>query len=83
MTTEEIKSKIYSVVLSILTNTTEDQISDDSDIFSLGLDSVNAMNLIFRLQEEFGVEFDMGEINLDNFRTVSNMEELVKSKQGS
>jgi acyl carrier protein len=81
MTTEEIKPKIYSIVLSILPNTTEDQISDDSDIFTLGLDSVNAMNLIFRLQDEFGIEFDMNEINLDNFKTVSNIEELLKGKQ--
>ncbi|PZD73364.1 D-alanine--poly(phosphoribitol) ligase subunit 2 [Acaryochloris thomasi RCC1774] len=83
MTAEEIKPKIYSVVLSILPNTTEDQIADDSDIFALGLDSVNAMNLIFQLQDEFGVQFDMGEINLDNFRTVANIEELLKSKQSA
>jgi acyl carrier protein len=81
MTAEEIKPKIYSIVLSILPNTTEDQISDDSDIFALGLDSINAMNLIFRLQDEFGIEFDMNEINLDNFKTVSNIEELLKGKQ--
>ncbi|MEO0373854.1 MAG: acyl carrier protein [Cyanobacteria bacterium P01_A01_bin.17] len=83
MTAEAIKPKIYSVVLSILPNTTEDQIADDSDIFALGLDSVNAMNLIFQLQDEFGVHFDMGEINLDNFRTVANIEELLKSKQSA
>ena len=81
MITEEIKPKIYSVVLSILPNTTEDQITDDSDIFTLGLDSVNAMNLIFQLQDVFGIQFDMGEISLDNFRTVSNIEDLLKSKQ--
>jgi len=82
MTTEEVKHKAQSVVLTILPDVGSKDLSDDRDIFSLGLDSINAMSLIFSLQDAFGVNFETSEISFENFRTIADIVELIKRKKG-
>jgi acyl carrier protein len=79
---EEIKQKSHSVVLEIMPNVSSEELLDDVDLFSLGLDSINAMMLVMNLQDAFGVTFETCEINVDNFRTLANIVELIKNKQG-
>lgn len=81
MTIEEVKPKTQAVVLEMLPGVSIEELSDDKDIFSLGLDSINAMNLIFGLQDAFEVQFSTDEINFENFRTVSKIVELIQKKQ--
>ncbi|WP_144054223.1 acyl carrier protein [Pleurocapsa sp. PCC 7319] len=80
MTTEELKLKTKNVVSELLPNINSQQIDDDQDIFYLGLNSINAMTLIFNLQEAFGITFNDAEISLDNFRTISDIVKLIDQK---
>lgn len=82
MTAEEAKQKAKDVVLTLLPDADGEELSDGEDIFSLGLDSINAMALVLNLQDTFNVMFDASEISVDNFRTISNIVELVTKKQG-
>lgn len=82
MTVEEAKQKAKDVVLTLLPDADGEELSDGEDIFSLGLDSINAMALVLNLQDTFNVMFDASEISVDNFRTISNIVELVTKKQG-
>lgn len=81
MTIEEVKTQTQDVVLELIPDLSRDELGDESDIFSLGLDSINAMNLVFSLQDAFDITFDVEEINVDNFRTVADITELVKNKK--
>ena len=83
MTTEELKLKTKNVVSELLPNVDTQQISDDQDIFYLGLNSINAMTLIFNLQEAFGITFNDAEISLDNFRTIDDIVNLIDQKTKS
>lgn len=83
MTTEELKLKTKNVVSELLPNIDTQQISDDQDIFYLGLNSINAMTLIFNLQEAFGITFNDAEISLDNFRTIGDIVTLIDQKTKS
>ena len=78
---ETIKSKSHEIVLNIMPNIDQNQLLDDTDIFALGLDSLNAIRLITNLQSTFQVSFTTSEINFDNFRTISNIAEIVAKKQ--
>jgi len=82
LTVDEIRQKIQAVLLAVLPDISSSDLSDEVDIFTLGLDSINAMTLIFNLQEAFGIEFDTSEINFENFQTIQDMVRLVLSKQG-
>ncbi|HEY9771465.1 MAG TPA: acyl carrier protein [Coleofasciculaceae cyanobacterium] len=81
MTVEELKQKTQNVILELLPNVEGQNLSDECDIFSLGLDSINAMSLIFSLQDAFDVKFESDEISFDNFQTVAKIVELIEKKQ--
>ena len=82
MTVEELKQKIQDVILELLPHVESQKLGDRTDIFSLGLDSINAMSLIFNLQDAFDVKFETNEISFDNFQTVAKIVELIEQKQG-
>jgi acyl carrier protein len=77
---ESIKEKSYGVVLELLPDVSNDELSDDTDLFDMGLDSINAMTLILSLQDTFGIQFDTNEISFENFRTVGDIAELINRK---
>ncbi|NES23179.1 MAG: acyl carrier protein [Symploca sp. SIO3E6] len=78
---ETIKNKSHEIVLNIMPNIDQNQLLDDTDIFALGLDSLNAVRLITNVQSAFKVSFSTSEINFDNFRTITNIAEIVAKKQ--
>jgi acyl carrier protein len=82
MTVEEAKQKAKNIVLTLLPDADDTSLTDNEDIFLLGLDSINAMTLVLNLQDEFNISFDATEINVENFRTISDITELVSKKQG-
>ena len=81
MTVEELKYKAHDIVLDMLPNVDSSKLTDDQDIFHLGLNSINAMTLIFNLQDAFGVEFNGNDLCFDNFRTVADIVKLIDQKQ--
>ncbi|MEM9008620.1 MAG: acyl carrier protein [Cyanobacteria bacterium P01_F01_bin.86] len=81
MTIEEVKVKAQKVVLTMLADVDETELSDDKDIFSLGLDSINAMSLVFSLQDEFDIQFETSEISFENFRTIEDITNLIGKKK--
>ncbi len=77
---EVIKQEIYKIILNLLPHVTKEELLDDVDFFSLGLDSINMTTFVWRLEEAFGVEFKANEISYENFRTIANTIELIKTK---
>jgi len=82
LTVDEIREKIQAVLLNVLPDVNPSDLMDEVDIFTLGLDSINAMTLIFNLQEAFDIEFDTSEIDFENFQTIQDMVRLISNKQG-
>lgn len=78
---EAIKRKSHSVILDILPIVRSEELLEDMDLFSLGLDSVNAIMLVMSLQNTFGVNFETTEISLENFRTIEDIVKLIKRKK--
>jgi acyl carrier protein len=81
MTIKEIKQKTEDVVLNLLSDISSEELLEDTDIFGLGLDSINAMTLVFNLQDAFDIQFESDEISFENFRTVGDIVELIKTKK--
>jgi D-alanine--poly(phosphoribitol) ligase subunit 2 len=45
--------------------------SHDFDLFTAGiLDSLQLVELLFQLEEQFGIHISLGEIDLENFRSI-------------
>lgn len=78
---EEIKKKTKSIVSELLPDIAQNEIHENSDIFELGLDSINAMSLISNLQEAFDIQLDIQELNFENFQTISTIAAMVQNKK--
>jgi acyl carrier protein len=75
---DERKTKIKEFLSRFFRN---HELKDDEDIFSLGfVNSLLAMQLVNFIEKEFGVEIDDDDLDLDNFRTVDNIDSLIARK---
>ena len=55
----------------------------DTDLFDTGLvDSLRFVELVLKLEQEFGVEIPVETVELEHFRTVESIAQLVMSRQG-
>ena len=55
-----------------------DEPAVDTDLFDAGvLDSLSYVRLVVELQQEFGVQISLGEIDIDHFRTVEQIAEFL------
>lgn len=79
---EQIKQEVKEVILAILPDVSSEDLNEDSDIFSLGLDSINAMTLVSNLQDAFDIQLDTNEIIFDNFQSLATIAEMVEKKKG-
>jgi D-alanine--poly(phosphoribitol) ligase subunit 2 len=56
---------------------------DDFDLFESGvLDSLSLVELLFQLEHEFGVRILLGEMDLDNFRTIERITLMLTNPNG-
>lgn len=54
----------------------------DCDLFATGLmDSFRLFSLITFLEEKFAIRFDPADLNIENFKSVNNIAELVEDAQ--
>jgi len=59
-------------------------LADDEDIFSLGfVNSLLAMQLVMFVEKEFNVTIENDDLDLDNFRSVNAIADLVQRKSKS
>lgn len=77
-----IEKETKNVVLSILPNINGEDLSESSNLFNIGLDSVNAMSLVLKLQNNFSIKFEINDINAENFQSVATIVKLIEQKQG-
>ena len=75
---DEQKQKIREFLSRYLRN---HELSDDEDIFALGfINSLFAMQLVMFVEKEFGVAIDNEDLEIDNFRSINAIVDLVESK---
>ncbi len=55
-------------------------LADDTPLLDGILDSLGLMQLVAFLEEEFDIEVDEADITADHFRTVGDIEHLVKQQ---
>jgi methoxymalonate biosynthesis acyl carrier protein len=72
------KEKIKEFLSKLMRN---HDLKDDEDIFALGfINSLAALQLVQFLEKEFGVAIGDEDLELDNFRTLNSMDQLLERK---
>lgn len=77
---ETIKQKIRQLISENLPDISTSELTDNVELFSLGLNSLNAVSLVLGLEEVFDFEFDMDEISYESFRAISDIVDIVSEK---
>jgi acyl carrier protein len=54
-------------------------ITDDSDLFAAGMDSLAMVNVMLAIEESFGIEFRDDLLNRASFSSISALEHAVRS----
>lgn len=78
MTSAEIEAKLRGFLAKYFR---KHELQNDEDMFALGfVNSLFAMQLVMFLEKEFGVRIETKDLNLENFRTINNIVQLIESK---
>ena len=68
-------SNLFSTALNL------DVPSIDSDLFDTGvLDSLAFVQLLFHLEQEFGVSTSVDDMEVENFKTISNIANFLRAR---
>jgi len=61
---------------------TPDAIGDDDPLFGdgLGLDSVDALELVVAMEQRFGFKIDSDQIDAQDFRSVAALREFIEAR---
>lgn len=76
MINEEIRELIQECIGSELVSDLED-IRDDDELFIVGIDSINLVTLILEIENKYGIEFDVEEIDMEKFKTINDIAKIV------
>jgi acyl carrier protein len=73
-----MKEKIKSIISQVKEGVNLQDISYETDLISeIGFDSLEMINIVALLEDEFDCEFDYDNLNLSNFRSINLIEKLL------
>jgi acyl carrier protein len=77
---EEIAATIRSCLLSAIGSTmAADLIADDTNLFDVGVDSMNMTDLLLQLEQRFGFTLAPEDLSADLFMRFGNLVSFVES----
>lgn len=80
---EGIKDKIREVIDEKLGDELYknfQEITDEENLFSIGLDSLNIVRLIIGIENEFDIIFEDEEIASSNWKNINLIEKMIRNK---
>lgn len=58
----------------------KEEVKENTNLSNLSLDSLSFINALITIEEVFSITFNDEELNIDNFKNVSDLVNLVKRK---
>ncbi|MCD1258643.1 acyl carrier protein [Paenibacillus athensensis] len=79
MTIHDKISEIVAMVFRIDPENVK-KMSGDELLSTIGMDSINCMEIVVNIEEEFSVTFNDEELLLDNLNTLNKLAQIVEQK---
>jgi len=83
----ELKSRIKAILVDRLKlDRAPESIGDDEALFGpegLGLDSIDALELVLGVEQEFGVKIENEEVGMEALSSVSGLADFIVAKKPS
>jgi acyl carrier protein len=77
-----IDEKLFFESVSDIANIPVDDIKETDSLVSLGIDSLGLVDLIVRMEKDFGVEFDDSSLNPSKLICLKDVVEVLKNTKG-
>ncbi len=75
-----IKEKIKGIIVSKLKDEEKIRALEyDTPLLSMGIDSILALSILVEIEEEFNIEIDDSDLNMDKIRNISSFAELINN----
>jgi methoxymalonate biosynthesis acyl carrier protein len=75
---DDLTERVHQLFVEALTM---DVPSPDTDLIETGrLDSLALVELLFALEQRFGVDLSLGELDVENFRTLRRISDFVAAQ---
>jgi len=81
---DRIEDKIKAMIVErLMLNAKPEEIGDEDDLIKQwNVESVQLMEIVIGLEEVFGIQLGDDEFSIKKFRTVKNIGDVVRGKQG-
>ena len=81
----DLKPRIKNLIVErLFLEVTPESIGDSDNLMdTLGVDSVALFELVVGLEDEFGIQMEDVDFQIDKFRSVDSIAEFVESKDGA
>ncbi len=78
----ELVERIKNIISTVLKVDKEkiDEISQDETLNRVGVDSVNFIEIVVSLEEEFNIAFEDDELLLQNLNTINKLQTIIAGK---
>lgn len=77
-----IEEKIKQIITSRMKDQSKiEKLAYDTPLLSLGIDSILALSILVEMEEEFHIEIDDSDLNMDRIKDINSFAELVRSYQ--
>ena len=73
-----MKNRIMSIIRNACA--IEEEVTIDSELKLLIIDSLTFVSIVVELEDEFGVEFEIDELDVFNWKTVKDIVDSVEDK---
>lgn len=78
-----MNEKIIEILVNVLKLEGDSQmIGEDDDLIEIGLNSLNAIEIVVNLENEFDVQVDDDDLLIDNLASVKLLRELIERYKG-
>jgi len=78
---EKIESEVRDIIMENAELTVPiDQVGNEDDLMSLGMDSINSIKVIVAIEQEYGFEFNDDDLNFENFRNIRKLVLYIESR---
>lgn len=78
----ELAERIENIILTVLKIEPEiiKELSPDETLNRIGVDSVNFIEIVISLEEEFNIAFEDDELLLQNLNTINKLKNVISNK---
>ena len=56
------------------------ELDNNDDLFLVGVDSLNVISIILRLEEFYEIEFEDNELSMENLKTIESIALMIEKK---